>query len=112
MVMVEDRYIAAALHEEPKVYVLRDWSIVMPQNPYKAPEMVMPHLCGRCPQRAVELGHAPNDFLTSSGVRSWNPETKVAVTTTGTHYRLDGQPDADYVRWCMENGFDPFKLLR
>jgi len=80
---------------------LEQWAVSNLSGPYTPPECQI-----RCISGVVSGSPLFEDgkFITTSRIVS--VEGRVVTTNSGSEYTL-GDPDPDYVAWCVENGFDP-----
>lgn len=78
---------------------IEQWSVCF-TDPYAAPEVSRPSVQGNVYGREPRFpdGHP---IQTSTIVKV---EGKYVTTKSGTVYEL-GEPDPDYVTWCLANGF-------
>ena len=94
-------------------YSLTEWAIGYDDggDGYRAPEQCAKVLHGICPARAAQVGAFLMEPITTSAVVAYDPETRVATTASGSKYRLEGEPKAEYAEWCKANGYDPSRVL-
>lgn len=89
-------------------YSLTEWSIGLDGGDgYRAPEICERVLHGHCPERGRS-----GPYIRTSPVDDYDPVTRIATTRSGSQYRLDGEPAAEYAAWCRENGHDYTRLFQ
>jgi len=47
-----------------------------------------------------------SERMRTSVVRDYNSATHTVTCASGNKYILDGDPEPEYAKWCLENGYD------
>jgi hypothetical protein len=83
---------------------MRAWAVVPApgqDDGYTPPEAFAVCLAGICPER---IGHS--ERMRTSVVKDYDPATRTVTCSSGNQYILDGDPEPEYAKWCLENGYD------